>query len=281
MAVQTMARSASRAARPTRESGRRRRRRSGCRPTAMMAPTERVARAATTPPKGGHEGAHRHQDRRGFHVRQSINTVSSGPSRDTIRTETRTCLPETDARPARPRRAHRLAPRHAGNGAAPSDPLAPDDDSPLLAAVLAAQKTYRFGEIELRRPSRAREDGLRRADEVQARAIGPLRAGRDLIGQAQTGTGKTAAFGIPIVEVDPSGKHVQALVLTPTRELCVQVTEEIRRIGPSATSARWPSTAARACARSAPSRTPVVVGTPGRCWTSSVAASCGWIGSTP
>ena len=68
--------------------------------------------------------------------------------------------------------------------------------------------------------------------EVQARAIPPLRDGKDLIGQAQTGTGKTAAFGIPIVEkVDPSARHVQALVLTPTRELCVQVTDEIGRIG--------------------------------------------------
>jgi ATP-dependent RNA helicase DeaD len=68
--------------------------------------------------------------------------------------------------------------------------------------------------------------------EVQARAIPPLRTGADLIGQAQTGTGKTAAFGIPIVEkIDPAAGHVQALVLTPTRELCVQVTDEIARIG--------------------------------------------------
>jgi ATP-dependent RNA helicase DeaD len=68
--------------------------------------------------------------------------------------------------------------------------------------------------------------------EVQARSIPPLRAGHDLIGQAQTGTGKTAAFGIPIVEqVDPGSKAVQALVLTPTRELCQQVTAEIGRIG--------------------------------------------------
>ncbi|RPH36947.1 MAG: DEAD/DEAH box helicase, partial [Chloroflexi bacterium] len=68
--------------------------------------------------------------------------------------------------------------------------------------------------------------------EVQARSIPPLRAGRDLIGQAQTGTGKTAAFGIPIVEqVDPANPSVQALVLTPTRELCQQVTDEIGRIG--------------------------------------------------
>jgi len=103
-----------------------------------------------------------------------------------------------------------------------------------MAAVLAAQRSHRFGEIELPVTiARAIEKmGFTQPTEVQARAIAPLRAGRDLIGQAQTGTGKTAAFGIPIVEkVDPNAHHVQALVLTPTRELCVQVTEEIRRIG--------------------------------------------------
>ncbi len=103
-----------------------------------------------------------------------------------------------------------------------------------MAAVLAAQRSHRFGEIELPVTiARAIEKmGFTSPTEVQARAIGPLRAGRDLIGQAQTGTGKTAAFGIPIIEkVDPAAHFVQALVLTPTRELCVQVTEEIRRLG--------------------------------------------------
>ena len=76
------------------------------------------------------------------------------------------------------------------------------------------------------------ETGYEAPTAIQARTIPPLLAGRDLIGQAQTGTGKTAAFGIPIIEkVDPAGRFVQALVLTPTRELCVQVTEEIRRLG--------------------------------------------------
>lgn len=103
-----------------------------------------------------------------------------------------------------------------------------------MAAVMAAQRSHRFGEIELPVTiARAVEKmGFTTPTEVQARAIGPLRAGRDLIGQAQTGTGKTAAFGIPMVEkVDPSALFVQALVLTPTRELCVQVTEEIGRLG--------------------------------------------------
>ena len=59
-----------------------------------------------------------------------------------------------------------------------------------------------------------------------------LLEGRDVIGQAQTGTGKTAAFGLPIMEyVDPSEQTVQALVLTPTRELCIQVTQALRTYG--------------------------------------------------
>lgn len=104
----------------------------------------------------------------------------------------------------------------------------------LEAAVRAAAAGYRFGEIEVPATiARALERmGFETPTEVQARAIPPLRRGEDLIGQAQTGTGKTAAFGIPIVEkIDPSSSGVQALVLTPTRELCVQVTEEIARIG--------------------------------------------------
>jgi ATP-dependent RNA helicase DeaD len=104
----------------------------------------------------------------------------------------------------------------------------------LIAAAIAQASSHRFGEIEIPVTiARALERmGYVTPTEVQARAIPPLRAGGDLIGQAQTGTGKTAAFGIPIVEkIDPSATHVQALVLTPTRELCVQVTEEIARIG--------------------------------------------------
>jgi ATP-dependent RNA helicase DeaD len=74
--------------------------------------------------------------------------------------------------------------------------------------------------------------GFERCTPIQAQTLPRALAGFDVAGQAQTGTGKTAAFGIPIVEqVDPSAKAVQALVLTPTRELCQQVTTEIGRIG--------------------------------------------------
>jgi ATP-dependent RNA helicase DeaD len=74
--------------------------------------------------------------------------------------------------------------------------------------------------------------GYTLATEVQATAIPKARTGRDLMVQSRTGTGKTAAFGIPIIEkVDAARKDVQALVLCPTRELCMQVTAEIGRLG--------------------------------------------------
>ena len=76
------------------------------------------------------------------------------------------------------------------------------------------------------------EVGYETPSPIQVQAIPPLLAGRDVIGQAQTGTGKTAAFGLPIVEyIDPSLNEVQALVLTPTRELCIQVTQALRTYG--------------------------------------------------
>jgi ATP-dependent RNA helicase DeaD len=74
--------------------------------------------------------------------------------------------------------------------------------------------------------------GYESPSPIQEQAIPALLAGGDVIGQAQTGTGKTAAFGLPIVEyVDPDNHEVQALVLTPTRELCIQVTQALRAYG--------------------------------------------------
>src|SRR4051795_11857204 len=67
---------------------------------------------------------------------------------------------------------------------------------------------------------------------IQEQAIPELLQGKDVIGQAQTGTGKTAAFGLPLLQyVDTSMDEVQALVLTPTRELCIQVTQALRAYG--------------------------------------------------
>jgi ATP-dependent RNA helicase DeaD len=74
--------------------------------------------------------------------------------------------------------------------------------------------------------------GYERPSPIQEQAIPPMLEGRDVIGQAQTGSGKTAAFGLPMLEyVDPSVNDVQGLVLTPTRELCIQVTQALRTYG--------------------------------------------------
>jgi len=76
------------------------------------------------------------------------------------------------------------------------------------------------------------EMGYEEASAIQAAAIPVLLAGKDVIGQAQTGTGKTAAFSIPAIDgVDAESKDVQVLVLCPTRELAVQVSGEIQKLG--------------------------------------------------
>ena len=73
--------------------------------------------------------------------------------------------------------------------------------------------------------------GFEEATPIQAQAIPVVMTGVDMIGQAQTGTGKTAAFGIPLLQkVDPENRKVQALVLCPTRELAIQVAEELRNL---------------------------------------------------
>src|ERR1700761_6652494 len=73
------------------------------------------------------------------------------------------------------------------------------------------------------------ELGYQDPTPIQEEAIPQLLSGHDVIGQAQTGTGKTAAFGLPLLQyLDPADGEVQAVVLTPTRELCIQVTQALR-----------------------------------------------------
>jgi len=92
----------------------------------------------------------------------------------------------------------------------------------------------KFGELELSEElmQAILDMGFEEPSPIQAQAIPYVLEGKDIIGQAQTGTGKTAAFGIPIIESTIRPKYrVQALVLTPTRELAVQVSEEMSKIG--------------------------------------------------
>src|ERR1700712_4692486 len=108
------------------------------------------------------------------------------------------------------------------------DESAQDDTSNLDDETLEAA----FGFADLQLPGhllRAVEKlGFTTPSEIQEQAIPPLLSGRDITGVAQTGTGKTAAFGLPLLAaIDPSLRQVQALVLTPTRELAMQVAEAI------------------------------------------------------
>ncbi len=73
--------------------------------------------------------------------------------------------------------------------------------------------------------------GFEEATPIQSQAISIIMEGKDVIGQSQTGTGKTAAFGIPCLErIDPEDRRLQALILCPTRELAIQVSEEFRKL---------------------------------------------------
>ncbi len=95
------------------------------------------------------------------------------------------------------------------------------------------ENNLRFEEFEIdERILRAVEDmGFEEASPIQAQAIPELLAGKDVIGQAQTGTGKTAAYSIPLLmSIKPEIKKPQAVVLCPTRELAIQVADEIRKL---------------------------------------------------
>lgn len=73
--------------------------------------------------------------------------------------------------------------------------------------------------------------GFEEATPIQAQSIPHILEGRDILGQAQTGTGKTCAFGIPIIDrIDTEDRHVQYLILSPTRELAMQIADELRQV---------------------------------------------------
>ncbi len=93
---------------------------------------------------------------------------------------------------------------------------------------MSEQISISFADLKLIQPvlQSVEESGYEIPSPIQAESIPPLLAGRDLLGQAQTGTGKTAAFALPLLsKLDLSKKHPQVLVLTPTRELAIQVAE--------------------------------------------------------
>ncbi len=137
-------------------------------------------------------------------------------------------------------------------------------------ALVTELATGRFGTLEIH-PDIARaidELGFMAPTPVQQEAIPVLRAGRDLFAQAQTGTGKTAAFAIPIIErISPEEKRPQALVIVPTRELAVQVTREFGALGKYRHThevAIYGGVPYGPQERALKRGVPIVVGTPGR-----------------
>ncbi|GAB3801404.1 hypothetical protein GCM10028819_28570 [Spirosoma humi] len=111
--------------------------------------------------------------------------------------------------------------------------------------------------------------GFTSPSPIQAEAIPPILEGRDVIGQAQTGTGKTAAFGIPALDlIDIQDRSVQTLILCPTRELALQVAEEIKKLAKYKRGIRieaiYGGDSIERQIRSLKSGVHIVIGTPGR-----------------
>ncbi|MHC4716085.1 MAG: DEAD/DEAH box helicase [Planctomycetota bacterium] len=103
--------------------------------------------------------------------------------------------------------------------------------------------------------------------EIQAKMIPPALAGRDILGQAKTGTGKTAGFALPILQRIAEGKGVRCLMLTPTRELAAQVAGDVRRLGrftPHRLAVAYGGTRVSRNVEQLRRKPAIVVGTPGR-----------------
>lgn len=97
---------------------------------------------------------------------------------------------------------------------------------------MVESKTFEELNLSRRILQAVKEMGFEEPSPIQAEAIPLLMQGKDVIGQAQTGTGKTAAFGIPILEsINARHRSVQAMIIAPTRELAIQVAEEISKLG--------------------------------------------------
>ncbi|WP_066635414.1 DEAD/DEAH box helicase [Desulfolucanica intricata] len=135
---------------------------------------------------------------------------------------------------------------------------------------LSKKNIAKFGDLELNsRIVQALVDmGFEEPTPIQQKTIPLSLEGKDLIGQAQTGTGKTAAFGIPILErINIRQGGVQALIITPTRELAIQVAEEVSNIGKYLRIRGLPIYGGQSIERqirALRNRVQIVIGTPGR-----------------
>ena len=134
---------------------------------------------------------------------------------------------------ATPQRSSRLPRRRRDRGSRPAE-LRPHEPPAPEPENVDDGEPPRFGDIELSDPVARSIAGMGYSvpSPIQAQAIPHLQKGRDLVGQAVTGSGKTAAFAIPICErIEVGAREPQAIILVPTRELAMQVTRETEKIG--------------------------------------------------
>ena len=128
---------------------------------------------------------------------------------------------------------------------------------------------FSFSQLSPETQKSLEEMGFMEPTPIQKEAIPVALEGQDIVGQAQTGTGKTAAFGIPLVEkLSPKERGVKAIILTPTRELAIQVAHEISLIGKNKGISAYPIYGGVSIERQISTlkrgRNQVIVGTPGR-----------------
>ena len=133
----------------------------------------------------------------------------------------------TDGRRSRPTSTNGVG----GNDSRQRRVRAPRPVVDLQAGPL--ERSHAFGSISVSEPIRLALNDMNyeTPTPIQEQAVPAMLEGRDVVGRAQTGTGKTTAFGIPMMEMlDPTSREVQGIVLAPTRELAVQVTGELTRL---------------------------------------------------
>ena len=152
---------------------------------------------------------------------------SENPSQDV--SVSRTATEQGAEAPTQERKRRRRPPRRRG----PREQASAAGDAQPLVAEREHDGVFSFGELRLSGAvGRSLQDmGYQDPSPIQSAVIPLMLERKDVVGQAQTGTGKTSAFGIPIVEsVDPTQDVVQAVVLVPTRELAQQVTKELEKL---------------------------------------------------
>jgi ATP-dependent RNA helicase DeaD len=164
---------------------------------------------------------------------QPLGAASEAPPLSNPETKQVQPAPGGSASPTAP--APRRRPRGPGKGARPvAQPSRPATETALSGEPASLSKAFRLLGVEEIGLSAVAALGFEQPTPIQEAAIPLLLDGRDLVGIAQTGTGKTLAFGLPLARtVHPQDRNVQALVLVPTRELANQVREVLQDLGRS------------------------------------------------